>query len=212
VFQAAPLVCTAVFCAAVATNGQVWWGRLKRGWLDAGCPFSGRARLQKQWEGAPSEGHWPPIGHLCTQDACLYAALPLIYMVLPVAVQVYALHSLGSFLASTAAAATLVIGWSLRMFERFCLDGWAPMNAILSLHRLEHKLLGSPCPVFTAKWVAHQVTSSVLTTAAGIVSPTAILHAMTGVTLLAGYIHARTLEAEVAMQLSPPTAAATFHA
>lgn len=95
-----------------------------------GCPFSGRARLQAQIDGRLS-GYHKSSGYLHdssgaemhTSGAALYAGMPLIYMALPTLIQTLVIGSLGSMVASTVAAVSLVIGWSLRMFERFCMDG-----------------------------------------------------------------------------------------
>ena len=58
-------------------------------------------------------------------------------------------------------------------------DGCAPMNFI---HRLQQTPRG-------------RVGSFVLTTLAALVSPTAILHSFTGVTLLVGYMQSKTVQA-----------------
>ena len=70
---------------------------------------------------------------MTTSQVCLYGGMPVLYMIVPVAVQVLMIGSMGSVVASTFTIASLVVGWSVRMFERFCLDGWHPMNAILRL-------------------------------------------------------------------------------
>ena len=105
-------------------------------------------------------------------------------MVLPAVVQCAIVGSVGSAAALTWASACLVIGWEVRMFERFCLDGWPPMRAIQAVRRS----LGP-----SASWPS----SAALTVAAALVSPTAWLHQFTGLTLLLGYCHVRSLDAEV---------------
>ncbi len=81
------------------------------------------------------------------------------------------------------------------MFERFCLDGWLPMNIVLRMQ----KHLGMHRPVHeTAGVLGHvryYLASAALTVAAALVSPTAHLHFWTGITLTLGYVHARTLDA-----------------
>ena len=44
----------------------------------------------------------------------LYAAMPVIYMALPVAIEVGVLGSVGSVFAGTWAAGSLLIGWEVR--------------------------------------------------------------------------------------------------
>ena len=50
--------------------------------------------------------------------------------------------------------------------------------------------------------LAQRPLSLALTTAAALASPTAILHAFTGVTLLVGYMHARSLDQTLATALA----------
>ena len=216
--QSAPgLTCTAVFGALMVGNGRFWWGKYRSGWLDKGCPFAGRSRLLRQvldqqaearGEEAPAPNRWPPEGKIHTLDACVYAALPVFYMALPVVVQLCVLRSTGSLLAGTAASACLVTGWVLlRMFERFCLDGWPPMAYVRALMMRPSKndrdcssvVDGSDegsadCP---SGWLVRvsrtPAGSAALTAAAAVASPTAILHFLSGVTLLVGYMHSRSL-------------------
>lgn len=130
VLRTTGLACSLAFPGVVAANGRVWWINYQRRWLHSGCPFPGCACLLRQAAGKPGEESWPPAGCLHTHDACLYAGLPLSYMVVPVLIQLLVLRSLGSLVASTTASASLSLGWRMRMFERFCLDGWTPMTWI----------------------------------------------------------------------------------
>ena len=105
---------------------------------------------------------------------CLYATLPVIYLALPFGTQVFALRNSGSVVAFKWAVSTLAAGWGYRMCERFCLDG----NVLMDL-ACKHTRDG---------------TGAARTVAAAIVSPTAVLHWTTGLTLLFAYAGARTLE------------------
>ena len=64
------------------------------------------------------------------------------------------------------------------MFDRWLFDGFAPINAInAAIGRRNGNTAGG-----------------LLTVLAALLSPTAILHAFTGVTLLAGYAHVRSMD------------------
>ena len=72
------------------------------------------------------------------------------------------------------------------MLERFFLDGCTLMNMV-------HRAQAGPEPPSRAR-------SFILTTLAPAVSPTAILHSFTGVTILIGYMHARSLDHDTQVQ------------
>lgn len=77
-----------------------------------------------------------------TFGAALYAGMPIIYMALPTLIQTAVIGSLGSIVASTVAATSLSMGWSLRMFERFCMDGSPVRQHWFWLHLDKHPRLG----------------------------------------------------------------------
>ena len=113
---ASALGCAAIYGLAIYANGRQQYRAYQAGFLHGGCPYSGRARLRQ--------------GDMNVAGVCAFAGMPVGYMLLPVAVQCLAIGSVGSATAFSLAAASLVVGWSVRMFERFCLDGWAPMQAV----------------------------------------------------------------------------------
>jgi hypothetical protein len=122
--------CAILYLSLVCGNALYWRANYRARWLHGGCPFSGRARLQAQIDGKMSSYH-KSSGYLHdsagaemhTVGAALYAGMPIIYVALPTLIQIGAIGSLGSLLASTVAATSLSLGWSLRMWERFCMDG-----------------------------------------------------------------------------------------
>ena len=88
--------------------------------------------------------------------------------------QVCGIGSIGSGVAAGMVTCSLTVGWSIRMFERFCLDGWLPMQ-----------------------WAVGNATGILplwRVLLAAFVSPTAVLHFSTGVTLLFGYAWMRAIE------------------
>ena len=181
--DAAASACAGLFALVIAFNARHWGSRYEERWLHGGCPFAGRTRLQNQLDAKTTARsgyiHDSNGAQMHTSGACLYAAMPVIYMAVPVAIEVGVLGSVGSVFAGTWAAGSLLIGWEVRMWERFCMDGWPPMAAIAARQK-------------------RQGGSALLTAAAAVVSPTAILHVFTGFTLLLGYAHARTLDADLA--------------
>ena len=162
----APGLCLALYCLAAALIF-----RHKRGWRDArvlhhSCPFAARWRLFHNGTKGNED--------LGIAGVCLYATLPVIYLALPFGTQVFALRNSGSVVAFKWAVSTLAAGWGYRMWERFCLDG----NVLMDL-ACKHTRDG---------------TGAARTVVAAIVSPTAVLHWTTGLTLLFAYAGARTLE------------------
>ena len=131
--------------------------------FDNGLLVSGRRRLLNRGR--------PDNRDLGTGGVCLFLGMPALYFILPTLANVLVTGTVGSLTAATIAGCSLGLGWSLRMFERFVLDGWVPMNAILSAAPSLWRTVG-----------------------AAVVSPTAIFHWCTGVTLLSGYAWVRSIE------------------
>ena len=135
----------------MARNGWIRCSNLKKKEFDDFCPFSGRNRLHHKRD-------------IDVHGICLFLSMPIVFFVSPCIVMLY-MGSLGHIPSSTVTITSLSIGWSIRMFERFVLDGWPPSN------RWKHNVL-----------------------MAALVSPTAIFHVLTGMTLIAGYAHSRSLD------------------
>lgn len=167
--------CVVLFGGVVVKNGTLQYASFTQRRLHGSCPFSGRRKLHNN-------------AQLGVTRICAFACLPFYYMILPCVVQVCALGTVGSVVAMTSASACLVIGWSMRMTERFCLDGNAAMNAIRAAQASATRS-GAGVP----SWLAEPA----LTAAAAFASPTAALHLFTSLTLVLGYCHVRTVDAEV---------------
>ena len=138
-----------------------------------------------------------PTGSHCL---AFFAGLPLIFMLLPTVVMTNVLHSVGSVAALSVMLLSLCIGWGYRVSERWFLDGNPLMRLV---HWLRRRLLLEAAASVAASvassgvqrpWMGERAVRLGLTTLAAIVSPTQILHTFTGVTLLAGYMHARSLD------------------
>ena len=168
----AATTCALLFAAVITLNATKQIADSRAGLLDGGCPFAGRRRLQGR----------SPLGPVVVAEAALFLGLPILFMLLPFVVQVYAARTVGSRVAHTLMIASLSIGWGYRATERFFLDGCAPMNLV---HRMQAR----------AADANNWLRSTALTALAALVSPTAVLHFFTGVTLVIGYVHARTVDA-----------------
>ena len=188
----AALLCTLIYGIIVLLLGRKQRADSAAAFLDGpnGCPLSGRNRLLgTSLLGAPS-----------VVEAAMFAGLPVVLMALPSLVM-GTLGSIGSATALTLMLCSLVVGWGYRMSERFFLDGCAPMNLVHALQRcacVDGASLASRGGAFAN--VGQRLVSLVLTTLAALVSPTQILHTFTGVTLLFGYVHARSLDDVVAQR------------
>lgn len=159
------------FYAWVILRLAKWqFSHFHKGYLHGGCSFSVRNRVMGTSD-VWGQGHQD----IDMSVICGYAALPVFYAALPTLVNLVLFRSTGSTLAVHWTFRTLVLGWTYRMWERWTLDG---------------------------NWIVHQVDKrlppSVLKTVVmAIVSPTAVLHALTGVTLLAGYMHSKSIDSLV---------------
>ena len=176
------VACALLFGLISFLNASKQLADSHKGFLDGGCPFSARSMLLGK----------SSLGGASIVQLAVFGGMPLIFMALPTLVMGCIVHSVGSLLALSLMLAGLTIGWGYRLFERFVLDGALPMNVVQTLQRCT----GTD----PAGWrrgsggIVKRVLSAVLTLAAAVTSPTAILHAFTGVTLVAGYLHARSLD------------------
>jgi hypothetical protein len=161
----ASTACFLLYAAIVASLAKHYWKQYRQRWLHGGCPFSGRARLLGR---SNVDGKGQEDVHVL--NVCAFAALPVFYTGIPTLIQVFWIGSVGSTTAASWVFRTLVLGWTYRLFDRWLLDGCILMNMCTVL----------PCCV------------SAIGTA--LVSPTAVLHFVTGLTLLTGYMHCRTVE------------------
>ena len=110
----------------------------------------------------------------------------------------YLASTVGSHQALSHMTGTLVVAWLYRMLERFCVDGLPGMDRINRCLSDHYKDMGTPKTRSRAPTLycgaSGRAQRVVLRAAAAVISPTAVLHWLTGVSLLAGYAHARSLE------------------
>ncbi|KAG7357237.1 hypothetical protein IV203_001925 [Nitzschia inconspicua] len=170
--QLSTSVCVLIYSTIVVGLGKSHSDKYQKRWLHGNCPFSGRARLLGR---SNFRGRGQEDVHVVT--VCTFAALPVIFTGIPTIIQVLVIGSAGSTVAAMWAFRTLVLGWSYRLFDRWLLDGCVPMNYFTSGRQ--------------PSWFC--------TFCAAIVSPTAVLHFFTGLTLLTGYMHCRSVEEFVSM-------------
>jgi hypothetical protein len=215
-------VCVLLYLYRIVTHGKMAYQRYQSRWLHGHCPFSVRARLastvtihkqQQQQQQQSRQNNANGGGEPSTErdnstsvrrstsfdtpptlppDAptpigvvgiCLYAIMPVLYMLLPIFIMGPVMQTIGSKFAAEWTCGSLVVGWSYRMCERWALDGCAPLNFI------QTKMLRNNG--------TNSFTMFLWTVAGAVVSPTSVLHIMTGVTLIAGYAHVRSMELSI---------------
>jgi hypothetical protein len=162
--------CVILDSALILTIGNnLYQTGYRKGFLHGKCPFSARSRLL-----GTSNVRGRGQVDCSIRVLALYGAMPVVFLLPRAIVMISLLHSLGSVPAMKLATRTLVVGWTYRLTERWVLDCNVPMNYLVNMK-----------------------PSLVRTIGAAVFSPTAILHIWTGITLLAGYAHARSLDSQL---------------
>ncbi len=180
--QTAAQTCGLLYATIIAFNAHHQYHKYLQGFLGGRCPLSARVRLAK-------------TDNMTTAAACLFAGSPFLFLLVPLGVQHLVLDSIGSVVAATACSLSLVVGWSWRMLERFCLDGFHLMNHVhMQQAALVEQERSLPFQSFK-----HYTQNMMLTVLAALLSPTAALHTFTGLTLLSGYLHIRSLEKDAGL-------------
>ena len=149
------------------------------GIFDKGFTPSGRRRLTKLDANK--------VPDMLVSGTCLFWGLPVIYMLVPGG-SMYYLGHIGSRVAVKAMVLSLTVGWSYRMSERFCVDGHVGMSWV------NGALTNKKQPPSYAR-------ACLLRLAGAVMSPTAVLHWLTAVTLFTGFVSVRSLDGEVAAAL-----------
>lgn len=188
-------ICLLLFFIVILYLGRyVHYQNYKRKYFHGGFPLSGRNRLFHTVSNPTST---PSSLKVTTITACLYASLPVYAIIIPLLVLIYVLHTSGSIVATTISLISLSIGWSVRMLERFVLDGHVLMNWFISYRDSTiEKITYSPnnCHGSTMEDVMNHMRVILCTIIIGILSPTANLHFFTGITLMFGFIFLRSLD------------------
>ncbi len=162
------------------------------GMFDKGFPPSGRRRLTKVDDNG--------VPDMLISGTCLFWGLPIIYMILPSSIM-YNIKHIGSPLALQALSTSLTIGWSYRMSERFCVDG----NVVLHWVNMELKKMDSNSSRSGKKSptsISLVIKGAMLRFVGALLSPTAVLHWLTGISLFMGYVHVRSLDQEIARYMN----------
>lgn len=157
--------CFVIYTVVVILGGQNKYSWYEKGTLHGSCPFAVRSRLA----GKPSLGGEKKA--LSISELAIFAAMPFLYILIPMILQLFLLKSTGSRTSYDFLARTLVVGWTARLFDRWVLDGFPFINYFLAMK-----------------------PGLVRTVGAAIFSPTGNLHFWTGLTLVCGYVHARTVD------------------
>jgi len=142
---------------------------------DQKCPFSGRSQLSKK--------------AITMTDGVLFLLAPVLYTCIVPPMACYLMGTTGSYIALSLTKTSLMICWVIRMFERFLFDGYLPMNVILG--KSTFKKNDDNGKLNSDDTYAY---STAQFWGAAIVSPTAVLHWCTSVTLIAGFVWVRSLD------------------
>ena len=167
----ASFVCFATYVCYIFFNGRRWYGEHKHGYWEDLCPVSVRNRLPNillnKDDKHRKNPYLKPIG---IGEIYMFALIP-VFQNIPSFILAKALFkSAGSVFLVHIINKTLVIGWSYRLFERWGLDGCR--HILFCDEKIKSaKKDGSSLQSF---WVML----------AAILSPTATLHFLTGITLL----------------------------
>lgn len=157
--------CFVLYTSVIVMLGHSQGNLFQQGYLHGNCHFSSRSRLMGV-SNIFGKGH----KDVSVGTVCAFAALPVFYLSIPILV-LSVIGKFGSVVASRYTFRSLVVGWTYRNFDRWMLDGNPLMNF----------------------WVDRK-PSPWRTMGAGLFSATAQLHFWTGITLLAAYMHARSVE------------------
>lgn len=155
-----------VYTSMLIGVGRFYYVQFTKGWLHGPSPDSVRSRIT-----GTSNVFAMGQEDCYVATACVFTSLPVIMFFIPSAMTVMWYDSAGSRLAATVGYRTIAVGWTYRTWERFLMDGHAGMNYLLAQPAGIFKMIGC-----------------------ALVSPTAQHHLWTGITLLSGYVHSRSLE------------------
>lgn len=191
-----PSICCLVSALAYAgiliKIGKTQFSHYMSGKFDEVCPFSARIRMYYCLANPTDPARTTHVlpRKVTTLEVCAFLGMPVIYMIIPT-VLLYTLESVGSVFCSTCMCTSLAIGWSVRMFDRWVMDGWWPMNLVTA--NLDDTDTDNSGDKATKRAKSGLVTTFWLTVGA-LFSPTALLHWYTGITLVFGYAHVRSLD------------------
>jgi hypothetical protein len=176
-------------------------------YLHGRCLFSVHARLSssspdgKGKSDVWTKGHYP----IRINEICVFASIPALHVVISgiFMIKTATTMTVGSIYAGTITQTTLIIGWSYRMFEKWALNG-SPITSCTTTTTTtttRNSIINGIDNDDTATY-AYTTVLWMRIILSAILSPTAILHWMTGITLLSGYIHSRSVEQECCLLVS----------
>lgn len=171
----ASAVCMFVYLVHIVSNGSRWKKKYDNKFLHSHCPFAVRNRL-------PNSPHLKTsMGPISLVEVYMFALMPVSHNIPSwiLAKKVYG--TLGSICFVKILNISLALGWGYRMTERWAFD--ACRHIKLFSERME-----------MAKKNEDHVKSFAWMSLAAVLSPTAVLHYCTGITLAAAFCHARSVE------------------
>ena len=184
----ASITCLSIFTCLILLDGRRHYKMYTTRLFQDGFPLAVRHRLPcspyvlEDW--GEKQNPRKPLEAITIMEVYLFCMLPVLSNIPQWILIKYLFHSIGSVCLARVVNISLVVGWQYRIFERWSLDGCKHM-----LYLIER--------ITAANKSGNTSASFLWTTIAAILSPTAILHVCTGITLLAAYCHVRSLEMTV---------------
>ncbi|KAK1743281.1 hypothetical protein QTG54_005902 [Skeletonema marinoi] len=180
----ASAACMLIYAAHILSNGSRWKKKHDQKFWHKHFPFAVRNRLlhspyvqTKKDDTINSLS----LGPIPLYEVYLFALMPVIHNIPSwiMAKKVY--ESFGSVCFARILNISLAVGWAYRMTERWALDACRHI-----------KFFGERMEM--AKKNGEHIKSFSWMTLAAVLSPTAVLHYCTGITLTAAFCHARSVE------------------
>lgn len=180
----ASLICLGVYTGLILINGRRHYDMYTTRFFDDGFPLAVRHRLpcspyvmEEYW----GDKRMPVVEAIGIVEVHLFAMIPAFSCFSQWILIRTLFHSVGSVCLARIVNISLLVGWEYRIFERWGFDGCVHM---LYCHK----------KINAAIKRGNEMHSFLWTALAAVLSPTAVLHYCTGITLLAAFCYHRSLE------------------
>lgn len=180
----ASAICMLIYLAHILSNGTRWKKKHNQKFWHDHCPFAVRNRLpnspyvQMKVDGTINKLSPGPIA---LYEVYLFALMPVSHNI-PSWIMVKKVYGyFGSICLTRILNVSLSVGWIYRMSERWAFDACRHI-----------KFFGEKMELAEQK--GERLKSFAWLTLAAVLSPTAALHYLTGITLIAAFCHARSIE------------------
>ncbi len=180
----ASAACLLLYLVHIISNGLRWKKKNDEKFWHSHCPFAVRNRLPNSPYVKTKKDDTTnslSLGPISLFEVYVFALMPVIHNIPSWVMAKKIYGSFGSICFGRILNVSLVIGWVYRMTERWAFDACRHI-----------KFFGERMEM--AKQNGDHLKSIAWMTLAAILSPTAVLHYCTGITLTAAFCHARSVE------------------